>query len=63
MKRLYVLAFITILGTTLSCKSDKATAEKSKAKVSEQITVLTDENYGLAESQFIFKTYIKYLNS
>ena len=62
MKRLYILAFITILGATVSCKSDKTNkdnTEESKAKVSEQITVLTDENYGLAESQFIFKKYIK----
>ena len=66
MKKLYLI-FTVITLVILSCKKDKTTeiiSEEVNKTVKEEtstkpVTVLTDENFGLAESQMIFAKYVK----
>ena len=60
-----MIAAMTV--TIFSCKNDKATETNTdevnktvKEVASEKLTtILTDENFGLAESQMIFAKYVK----
>jgi len=63
---MYIITIVLALAI-LSCKKDKATetntdeVNKTVKKVTSEkaTTILTDENFGLAESQMIFAKYIK----
>jgi hypothetical protein len=61
--RLFALVFVVVAPIALTgCgnNSDTPVAPKQAAPVSEvQTTVVTDENYGRAESEVIFADYVK----
>jgi hypothetical protein len=56
MKKLYII--ITVFACCFfSCKNEKSTKITSDA-VQKEKTILTDENFALAESQIIFQSYV-----
>ena len=56
MKKLYII--ITVFACCFfSCKNEKSTKRTSDA-VQKEKTILTDENFALAESQIIFQSYV-----